>query len=151
MELTSPVFENNSSIPSKYTCDGENINPPLLITDVPDSAQSLVLLIDDPDIPDFVKQKFGVQKWDHWALFNIPANTKTIEENTAPGTQGVNTGGKALYGGPCPPDREHRYFFKLYALDTPLDLLEGCTMEEVKQAMHGHILEQTELIGLYER
>lgn len=152
MKLTSSVFENNGKIPSKYTCDGENTSPPLEISEVPENAKSLVLLMDDPDIPDFVKQQNNIEVWDHWVVFNIPPTTTTLEEAaTPPGIQGVNTGGNNAYGGPCPPDREHRYLFKLYALDTELDLPAGSTKAEVQQAMQNHIIEETKLIGLYKR
>ena len=152
MKLTSSVFQPNGKIPSKYTCDGQNINPPLEISDVPAKAKSLVLLMDDPDIPEAAKKNFHVEVWDHWVVFNIPSDTKTITEGkNPPGTLGRNTRGNNTYGGPCPPDREHRYFFKLYALDTRLGLKEGATKAEVEQAMAGHIIAQTELMGKYER
>jgi len=152
MKLTSTAFENNQSIPSKYTCDAEDINPPLAISDVPEGAQSLVLIMDDPDIPDFVKKSRGIEVFDHWIVFNIPPNTTEITEATEPqSTGGVNSTGKTGYTGPCPPDREHRYLFKLYAIDTMLELDSGATKTDVEQAMQGHILEQTQLVGLYQR
>ena len=152
MNLTSPAFNRDGKIPRKYTCDGENINPPLKIEKVPANSQSLVLIMDDPDIPDFVKQKYNIQMWDHWVVFNIPPATKEIKEGENPTeVLGKNTGGKNGYGGPCPPDREHRYFFKLYALDMQLKLSEGATKAQVEEAMEGHILTQTELVGRYER
>src|SRR3989344_4309890 len=124
MKLISPVFGENGMIPPEYTCDGVNRSPPLVISGAPSDAKSLVLLMDDPDIPDFVKQKFNITLWDHWVLFNINPQTTAIAENSVPrgALHGKNTGGKNAYGGPCPPDREHRYYFKLYALDTMLDL-----------------------------
>ncbi len=152
MKLTSPAFVEGGKIPSKYTCDGQNVNPPLVFSDVPAKAKSLVLIMDDPDIPDFVKQKFSIQVWDHWVVFNIPPETKEVAEGKDPqGRLGKNTGGKNAYGGPCPPDREHRYFFKLYALNTGLSLQEGSTKAEVEAAMKGHILARAELMGRYER
>jgi len=152
MKLTSSVFAEGEKIPSKYTCDGQNINPPLLFSDLPKDAQTLVLIMDDPDIPQFVKQKFHTQVWDHWVVFNIPPDTGEIPEGkNPPGDLGRNTGGNNSYGGPCPPDREHRYFFKLYALDTELDLLEGATKAEVEKAMKNHILAEARLMGRYER
>ncbi len=151
MKITSTAFEQEEKIPKKYTCDGENVNTPLKFSEVPENAKSLVLLMDDPDIPDFVKQKMGIQVYDHWVLFNINPNTTEIQEGEAPGTQGNNTGGKANYTGPCPPDKEHRYFFKLYALDTELNLPEGSTKKEVEKAMQEHILAEATLIGKYER
>ena len=152
LQLTSTAFSNNEKIPSKYTCDGSDTSPPLSINGVPAVAKSLVLLMDDPDIPEFVKQKFGITVWDHWVVFNIPPTTTSIAEGkNPPGVLGRNTGGKNAYGGPCPPDREHRYFFKLYALDTMLDLPVGAAKAEVEQAMKGHILAEARLVGLYQR
>ncbi len=152
MKLTSLVFQHNSVIPSKYTCDGENINPPLLISDVPVKAKSLVLLMDDPDIPEGVKKNFNIEVWDHWVVFNLPASTTEIKEREKlQGVLGRNTRGNNSYGGPCPPDREHRYFFKLYALDTMLVLKEGATKKEVETVMEGHIQAKAELMGRYEK
>ena len=152
MKLTSPVFKNNEKIPSKYTCDGPGISPPLEISNIPTKAKSLVLLVDDPDIPEVAKKNFNVEVWDHWIVFNIPITTTKIEEGKNPtGILGKNTRGNNSYGAPCPPDREHRYFFKLYALDKMLDLKEGSTKKDVETAMQGHIVEKVELIGRYER
>jgi len=152
MKLTSPALPLNGKIPRKYTCDGDNISPPLNIENVPTTAKSLVLIMDDPDIPDSVKKKFNIEVWVHWIVFNIPATITEIKEGQNPeGVLGKNTGGKKAYGGPCPPDREHRYFFKLYALDTKLNLPEGVTKRQVEEAMQGHILAQAELIGRYQR
>ena len=125
MNLYSLAFGNNGFIPAKYTCDGENINPPLSISDVSQKARSLVLIMDDPDAP------MGI--WDHWIVFNMPPDTKGISENSIPnGVVGKNTRGDNKYGPPCPPDREHRYFFKLYALDTILDLDSSAKKEELE-------------------
>jgi len=147
MELRSDVFENNGKIPSKYTCDGENVNPQLSILNVPDNTKSLVLIMDDPDA---VKPAGKV--WDHWIVFNIPTEIKEIQEAQEPqGIHGKGTSGNLNYMGPCPPDAEHKYFFKLYALSITLDLSEGSTKQEVEAAMQSHIIEQTELIGKYER
>ena len=152
MKLISPAFENNGKIPSKYTCDGNNMNPELIIRDVPENSESLVLIMDDPDIPDFVKQRIGVDVWVHWIVFNIPTNIIKVEEGKEPkGILGKNSENKLGYGGPCPPDKEHRYFFKLYALDIKLNLKEGSSKEEVKNAMKGHILDKAELVGRHER
>jgi hypothetical protein len=149
MKLTSPAFEHGGKIPSKYTCDGENINPPLAISDVPPGAGSLVLLMDDPDVPKHLRAD-GM--WDHWVVFNISATLREIGEGKEPeGTPGVGTSGNVEYSGPCPPDREHRYFFKLYALDTELNLPEKATKGQVEKAMEGHVIEKTELMGRYER
>lgn len=149
LQITSPAFENGSSIPSKYTCDGSNINPPLVISGVPEGAQTLALIMDDHDVPRSVRTD-GV--WDHWVVFNIPATTTIIEEGKkAPGTYGVGTNKKASYLGPCPPDREHRYSFRLYALDTILGLSQWATKDQVISAMMGHIVEESMLEGRYER
>ncbi len=152
MKLISPVFEHQQKIPSKYTCDGMNINPPLKIIDTPTKTKSLVLFMDDPDIPETAKKNFNVEVWDHWVVFNIPPDTKEIAEGKNPqGVLGKNTRGNNSYGGPCPPDKEHRYFFKMYALDNTIGLPEGSTKKEVEVAMKGHILTKAELIGRYER
>lgn len=149
MQLTSTVFTNNGAIPAKYTCDGEDVNPPLTIAGVPAGTQSLVLIVDDPDVPKSIRED-GM--WDHWIVFNIPPDTTEISAGMEPaGVHGKGTNGDTGYHGPCPPDGQHRYFFKLYALDTVLNLGEGAGKAGVEQAMTGHILEQTELIGLYER
>jgi len=151
MKLTSSAFSEGTRIPAKYSCDGENVSPPLAIEGVPPEAQSLVLLMDDPDIPDFVKEKYGIEEFDHWVCFNIAPNKTQISEGEEPGTLGNNTSGNAAYTGPCPPDREHRYFFKLFALDCDLDLPEGCSKHDVLDAIDGHILAEATLMGRYER
>jgi len=144
MKIESTAFQNNQSIPSLYTCDGANINPPLTFSDIPAGAKSLALIMDDPDAP--------MGTWDHWIIFNIPPETKEIKEGLVPeGVLGVTSFRKTGYGGPCPPDREHRYFFKLYALDTILNLPEGSSKKEVEVAMSGHIIAQAELVGKYNR
>jgi hypothetical protein len=149
MQLTSNAFEDGGKIPARYTCDGENVNPPLTVTDVPEAAKALVLIMDDPDVPVNVRED-GM--WDHWVVFNIPTTIRQIAEGKEPeGTPGKGTGGNTSYFGPCPPDREHRYFFKLYALDCELDLPEGSTKLEVEKAMKGHVLGQAVLMGRYER
>lgn len=149
MKITSSAFGNNSKIPSKYTCDGENINPPLEFSDIPNSAKSLVLIMDDPDVPRNLKPD-GM--FDHWIVYNIPPTTKEIKEGVKPpGIEGKNSAGKTQYIGACPPDREHRYFFKFYALDTSFEPSFGLTKEEIEKKMQGHIIAQTELIGLYSR
>ncbi|MES2121427.1 MAG: YbhB/YbcL family Raf kinase inhibitor-like protein [Chlamydiota bacterium] len=149
MELKSSAFTPSGKIPAKFSCDGENISPELLISGVPAEAKSLVLIMDDPDVPESVRQE---RMWDHWVVFNIPPETKRIPENTEPpGVGGKNTGGDLGYQGPCPPDREHRYFFKLYALDCKLDLAQGATKKEVEQAMEDHVLAETQLMGRYKR
>ena len=149
MKITSPAFSEGGKIPLKFTCEGENINPELHFDAIPENAKALALIMDDPDVPEFIRKE---RIWDHWVVFNIPPKTKKIEENSQPlGTAGKNTSGKLNYEGPCPPDREHRYFFKLYALDQELDLLEGATKTEVEKAMQGHILAKAQLMGRYEK
>lgn len=149
MQLTSPAFENKGTIPSEYTCDGENISPELRVANVPEGTKSLVLIMEDPDVPEFVRED-GM--WDHWVVFNIPPDTVVIPKGEEPeGVQGLTTANKLGYGGPCPPDAEHRYFFMLYALDTELDEQEGATKEAVRMAMKHHILAKAELLGRYVR
>lgn len=150
--LTSPAFLHNASIPPRFTCDRENINPPLQIWNVPANAQSLVLIMEDPDVPQEVRDD---RMFDHWVLFNIPPQTREVNENDSVGTPGANTRGKSEYTGPCPPSQyqptEHRYFFKLYALDTMLELQPGAPKAAVMNAMQGHIISETELMGRYQR
>ncbi len=142
MKLTSPEFKHNQFIPDKFTCDGEDVNPELIIEDIPKEAKSLVLILDDPDA--------SVGTWVHWIVFNIPVINR-IEENSIPGKQGSNSSGKRDYRGPRPPLGTHRYFFKVYALDTMLNLQEGIAKSALLDAMQGHILANAELIGLYRR
>ena len=149
MKLASSAFGQEKKIPSRYTCDGENISPPLSISEVPEGAQSLALIMEDPDVPRHLRED-GM--WNHWVVFNMPANLGEILEGHEPqGIGGIGTNGKQGYYGPCPPDREHRYFFRLFALDAKLDLPEKATKEDVETAMEGHVLEQTELMGRYRR
>ncbi|MCX8016122.1 MAG: YbhB/YbcL family Raf kinase inhibitor-like protein [Patescibacteria group bacterium] len=145
MKIFSPAFQNNETIPSRYTCDGENINPPLYFEEIPPETKSLVLIVDDPDAP--------MGNFLHWLVFNIPAETKLIEENSVPvdAKLGKNDFGKLSYGGPCPPYGIHRYYFRLFALDTTLDLPEGVSREEVLAAIRNHILAESYLVGLYRR
>lgn len=145
MRLESPAFAHNQPIPTKYTCDGEDVSPPLKIFDVPANAKSLALIMDDPDAPRGT--------WLHWTVWNIPPDTQEIAENSVPqgAVEGMTDFGRPGYGGPCPPSGTHRYFFKLYALDTMLNLPPGAKLSELEAAMSGHILAQAELIGLYSR
>jgi len=140
--VKSSVFENNNFIPAKYTCDGEDVNPPLEISAIPEGTRSMVLIVDDPDCP--------TETWDHWIVWNIPPSDR-IEENTAPGIEGLNSFRKHSYGGPCPPSGTHRYFFKVYALDTKLTLNTNSRKKDVEKAMKGHELAKGELVGLYRR
>ncbi|MDZ4256118.1 MAG: YbhB/YbcL family Raf kinase inhibitor-like protein [archaeon] len=152
MKLLSPAFAHGEKIPQKYTCDGENISPPLTITGVPGHARSLVLLMDDPDIPESVRMTKKITSWDHWVVIDIPTSTASIPEGTNPeGVVGRNTQGENAYTGPWPSDREHRYVFRLYALDRKLDLWEGVSKKEVEDAMVGRILQDAQLIGRYDR
>ncbi|MBU1202785.1 YbhB/YbcL family Raf kinase inhibitor-like protein [Patescibacteria group bacterium] len=147
MKIISPAFGHMTSMPAKYTCDGKNINPPLEFVDVPQEAKSLTLIMDDPDA-----LKPAGRVWDHWLVWNMPSVTRVIAENTQPaGVVGPNTRGNHAYRGPCPPDGEHRYIFKLYALDVELDIDGESNKHELESAMSGHILAQAELIGLYNR
>ena len=149
MKLTSSAFKHEGPIPGKYTCDGENISPPLTISDVPSKAKSLVLLMDDPDVPKNIR-KDGM--WDHWVVFNMPVDVGEIPEGQEPpGMPGKGTGGNTGYYGPCPPDREHRYYFRLYALDAELDLPKGSDKNSVENALADHVIEKAVLMGRYER
>ncbi|KHO46202.1 MAG: hypothetical protein QS99_C0009G0036 [archaeon GW2011_AR4] len=144
MKLSSPSFGNGGMIPAKYTCDGDEISPELHISAAPEQAKSLVLIVDDPDVP--------MGNWVHWLLYNIPPETTIIPEDAAiTWPEGTTSFGKTGYGGPCPPSGTHRYFFKLYALDTSLNLPDGPVKEQIERAMDGHILVQAELIGRYNK
>lgn len=150
-ELTSTAFTQGQPVPVKYSCDGENISPPLTWGDPPDGAQSLALIMDDPDAPGGT--------WDHWIVFNIPADVRELPENMPAGMKfddvaaafGKNSWGRSDYGGSCPPGGTHRYFFKLYALDTTLSLDENADKKQILSAMEGHILAETELMGTFTR
>lgn len=151
-ELTSSAFTHEAEIPVKYSCDGEDISPPLVWGDPPAGTQSFALIMDDPDAP--------VGTWDHWILFNIPADKRELEENlpiTGKNQDpeaifvGNNSWNRADYGGPCPPSGTHRYFFKFYALDTTISLLPGVKKQDLLSAMEGHVLAETELMGTYTR
>ena len=145
LKLSSPAFKHNDTIPSKYTCDDADINPPLVIENVPLGAKSIALIVDDPDAP--------AGNWVHWVVWNIDPTTIEIRENTVPSgaLQGINDFRKHDYGGPCPPSGTHRYFFKLYALDMMLSLGPKANKAELERVIKGHIVAQCELIGLYRR
>lgn len=143
LKVSSPAFKDNGRIPAKYTCDGININPGLLVEDIPEQAHSLVLIMDDPDAP--------VGVWDHWIVWNIPANISVIAEDSVPGVEGLNDFNQHHYGGPCPPSGKHRYFFKLFALDTKLELSADTRKLELEKAMIGHIIAFGETMGVYAR
>jgi len=142
MRITSAAFEHNAFIPVKFTCQGKGVNPPLSIEGAPKETKSLALIVDDPDAPggDFV----------HWVVYDAPV-TSRVEENSVFGKQGVNSLGKSGYVSPCPPTGVHRYFFKIYALDTLLNLKAGISKSDLESAMAGHILDQAQLVGLYQK
>lgn len=154
MKITSPQFEHNTSIPDKFTCDegqrGAGLSPELVFMDVPENAVSLALTMHDPDVPTEFRADGN---WDHWLIWNIDPSTSGIAEGEVPlGVQGLTTSETNAYVCPCPPDKEHRYIFQLYALDTKLDLDPATTRRvDLEKAMEGNIIEQTELIGLYNK
>lgn len=144
MKIFSTAFENNQNLPSKYTCDAENINPPLTISETPENAKSLVLIVDDPDAPS--------GDWVHWLVWNIDPKTTAIKENSVPsGTQGQTDFGQNKWDGPCPPSGSHHYHFKIYALDTMLEIPATFKKAEVEEAMKNHIIDQSETVGIYQR
>ena len=143
LSLKSSAFEAGKLIPKKYTCDGRGINPALTIEGIPIEAKTLVLIMDDPDAPSGM--------FDHWIVWNIPASTSKIGENAVPGIEGMNSSRQMGYMGPCPPSGSHRYFFKVYALDTELSLGVGSKKKDVEKAMQSHVLAKGELMGLYSR
>jgi hypothetical protein len=142
MNFFSPEFGNDEMIPSRFTCDGQDVNPPLSVAEIPEDAKSLALVIRDPDAPG--------RTWIHWVVYNIPV-TLEIAENSVPGKQGMNDFGRREYGGPCPPSGTHRYMFELYALDANLSLEEGKSCDELEKALQGHILDKAQFVCLYER
>lgn len=154
-QLSSSAFENNETIPSKYTCDGENLSPPLTVSGVPEGTESLVLVMDDPDIPDTIKESRGIEKFNHWVLYNLSADISDIPEGQNLGAVGVNSTESTAYTGPCPPaDMEpltHRYIFRLYAITGKLNFIKAPTLDEVEEAAKGSMLETAELIGVYRR
>ena len=154
LTLKSDVFNHGGAIPSKYTCEGKDVSPPLAWEGVPKTARSLVLIVDDPDAPD---PKAPKMTWVHWVLYNIPPDVSSLPEgvksaNLPRGTgEGLNDWKRTGYGGPCPPIGRHRYFHKLYALDTKLEGMSTPTKAKVEAAMKGHIIAQTELVGTYQK
>jgi len=155
LSLRSDAFLHKNPIPSRFTCEGKNINPPLTITGVPDNTKSLVLLMDDPDIPATVKTRMGIDTFDHWVLYNLPADTSVIEEGCEMGEVGLNSQGEVGYIGPCPPTEyqptTHRYQFRLYALDRSLSFATTPTLAEVETTAQSHALARTELTGTFSR
>ncbi len=154
MNLTSPAFQPNAAIPARFTCDGADVSPELNWSDLPAGTKSLVLIVDDPDAPD---PRAPRMTWVHWVLYNLPPTAAGLPEAVASaalpaGTgEGLNDWGRTGYGGPCPPIGRHRYFHKLYALDTLLPDLGKPTKAALEKAMSGHILAKAELIGAYQR
>lgn len=147
--ITSPSFSMNGTIPSLFTCDGKNISPELNFSNIPEGTLSLALTMEDPDVPKSVRAD-GM--WNHWVVWNIPPTINTIKEGQiAPGIIGMNTGSKMSYAGPCPPDREHRYIFTLYALDTMITLTQGSTKDSLLREITPHIINKATLVGLYNR
>src|SRR5215212_7134702 len=151
LELSSPAFAHDEPIPERYTCDGANVSPPLMWSGVPDDTISLALIVDDPDAPD---PKAPTHTYVHWVLYDIPPTTTALGPDDplpAGAREGVNDWKRTGYGGPCPPIGRHRYFFKLYALDTTLPDLDSPTKAELEKAMQGHVLASAELIGTYQK
>jgi Raf kinase inhibitor-like YbhB/YbcL family protein len=154
MKLTSPHFRHQGDIPRKYTCEGEDVSPALSWNEAPEGTKSFALIVDDPDAPDPANPKMT---WVHWVLYNIPGSARSlpekVEEKDLPGRtmQGLNDWKRTGYGGPCPPAGKHRYFHKLYALDTTLPDLKQPTKAKLEQAMEGHVLSKAELVGLYQK
>jgi len=150
IKITSSAFEEGGLIPPKYTCDGADTSPPLQWDVVPEGTKSIALISDDPDAP--------MGTWVHWVLFNLPADTRELQENIPKdeilrngARQGITDFRRIGYGGPCPPSGTHRYFFKIYALDAELDLDAGAGKSDLLNAMEGHILAEGQLIGKYKR
>jgi len=154
IKITSTAFQPGGSIPSKYTCEDGDLSPPLAWSAAPPGTKSLALIVDDPDAPDPAKPQ---RVYVHWVVYNISATTIALPENASKkglpkgAVQGKNDWGKAEYGGPCPPIGRHRYFFKLYALDTELTVLSSPTKGDLERAMKGHVLDSGELIGTYQK
>ncbi|MBU0546178.1 YbhB/YbcL family Raf kinase inhibitor-like protein [Patescibacteria group bacterium] len=145
MKIENVIFKNNDYIPTKFTCDGLNINPSLKISEVPAETKSMALVMDDPDAQ--------AGTWVHWVMWNIDPATVEISENSVPAgaVQGTTDFGNTKYGGPCPPSGTHRYFFRLYALDTKLTLPPSTMKQDLENAMQGHVIGQAEMLGLYGR
>ena len=145
MKITTKSFHATRPIPARFTADGKNVNPSLAISGVPSAAKSLALIVDDPDVP--------MVRWNHWLLWNIKPETKSIPEDSIPrgAVVGCNDAGTARYVGPSPPSGTHRYYFRLYALDTKLDLPTATGRPTLDDAIKGHVLAQAELVGRYAR
>ncbi|HNR08360.1 MAG TPA: YbhB/YbcL family Raf kinase inhibitor-like protein [Saprospiraceae bacterium] len=142
LRISSTAFKEGEFIPSRYTCDGHDVNPPLSVHSVPEKSKSLVLIVADPDCPGGT--------WIHWLVWNIPPGA-SIAENEIPGEEGTNDFKKVHFGGPCPPSGVHRYYFKIYALDCLLNAAPGSGIRQVEKAMEGHVLAFGQLMGRYRR
>ncbi|MFQ5541112.1 MAG: YbhB/YbcL family Raf kinase inhibitor-like protein [Candidatus Paceibacteria bacterium] len=155
LTLTSSAFADGGAIPTRYTCDGENISPPLSISNVPEGTKTLVLVMDDPDIPQVFKDERGIDSFDHWVMYSIDPDTAELAEGATHGAEGLNGSGNAGYTGPCPPTEyeptEHRYIFKLYALKGSLQFVKAPTKAEVLAALSGMKLGEAMLVGTYDR
>ena len=151
LQITSPSFKHEQAIPAEFTCEGNDALPELIVSGIPTNAKSLTIIVDDPDAPDGT--------WVHWIAFNIPSSMNRFPKNVnksgvlehAGAVQATNSWGKTLWGGPCPPTGNHRYYFKIYALDSLLSLTEQATKKQVEDAMDGHIVAQGELMGTYQK
>jgi Raf kinase inhibitor-like YbhB/YbcL family protein len=154
LQLTSPAFSQGGSIPAKYTCEGQDISPPLAWAGAPPKVKSFALIVDDPDAPDPAKPQ---RVYVHWVVYNIPTTASALPENASKAglpkgaMQGKNDWGNAAYGGPCPPVGRHRYFFKLYALDAELTGLSSPAKVDLEHAMKGHVIASAELLGTYQK
>ncbi len=154
LKVTSPAFQQGGSIPSQYTCEGKDISPPLAWSGIPNNAKTVAMIVDDPDAPDPAKPQ---RVYVHWVVYNISPQTTSLAENASKSgmpsgaVQGKNDWGNSSYGGPCPPIGRHRYFFKLYALDTALTGLQNATKADLEKAMKGHIVDSGELMGTYQK
>ncbi|UCE85411.1 MAG: YbhB/YbcL family Raf kinase inhibitor-like protein [Deltaproteobacteria bacterium] len=152
--IDSPAFSDGGEIPRRFTCEGEDVSPPLSFSGIPDGTRSLVLIVDDPDAPD---PKAPRMTWVHWILYDLPPSTEGLADGAADAAlpagakSGTNDWKRTGYGGPCPPIGRHRYFHKLYALDTVLPNLHEPTRAELEKAMEGHVIEQAQLIGTYQK
>jgi len=154
LKVTSSAFQQGGAIPARYTCEGQDLSPPLAWSGMPGNAKTIAVIVDDPDAPDPAKPQ---RVYVHWVVYNIPAATTSLAENASKtgmpkgALQGKNDWGKAAYGGPCPPIGRHRYYFKLYALDTELTGLKDASKADLERAMNGHVLDTGELIGTYQK
>jgi Raf kinase inhibitor-like YbhB/YbcL family protein len=154
LKITSTAFQPGGSIPSKYTCEDQDLSPPLEWSGAPSGTKTFALIVDDPDAPDPAKPK---RVYVHWVLYNLPATATSLPENASKNgpltgaVQGKNDWGKAEYGGPCPPIGRHRYFFKLFALDTELAKSSSTTKADIERAMKGHVVDSAELVGTYQK